>query len=165
MCCLGLGRHLVKQMRKHQNSVLKHKSQSVCFEKHRVKVFQERNVSDDEFFDFLFVVAVDVDRKKRGMNFPYEWADYDTPFYHGGFYDLRNETLCVNSRCDSRDAINYVAQGMLSAKSGESFEKALAISEEWNQKKHGHSASEAKLFWVKFGYHYFELFRKVKYGD
>ena len=32
MCCLCLGRHLVKQMRKHQNSVLKHKSQSACEE-------------------------------------------------------------------------------------------------------------------------------------
>lgn len=138
---------------------------SVCFEKHRVKVFQEKNVSDEDFFEFLFVVAGDVDRKKRGINFPYERADYDTPFYHGGFDDLRIETICVNSRCDSRGAINYVAQGMISAKNGESLITALTLVENWNQERWNHSATESELYWTEYGYRYFEIYRNVKYGE
>ena len=55
-------------------------------------------------------------------------ADYDTPFYDGNGDDHR---VCVENKCSPQSAVNYVAQGMYSAHTGQSLDDALVLASSW----------------------------------
>jgi hypothetical protein len=56
--------------------------------------------------------------------------------------------------CWGRTEINYFAQGMWSAESGESLDTALWTTKTWNSSSYQLSTSEIqdKLFWTEYGY-------------
>jgi RHS repeat-associated protein len=128
-----------------------------CFKENKRRVFSENEkISAKEFDELLEVTAQDIDKPFRT---PYDpgRAEYDTPFYDGGVKG-NNKNVCIEGMgCYPQSGVNYVAQGMYSARTGESLEKALAKTVRWeldvNRKQ---EPSPEKLFWTEYGYKYYQ---------
>lgn len=80
---------------------------------------------------------------------------YDTPLWNAGKADT---VVCVDGHgCYHRSEVNYVAQGMWGAVSGETLDESLTVVEWWNQEggqragqgEYGHSASPGELYWTQ----------------
>jgi hypothetical protein len=91
-------------------------------------------------------------------------VDYDTPFFTGNATcrdcpetsQFPDNIVCIEEiKCSTQSSINYIAQGMYSARAGQSLEDALQLAERWNQLWYTHSAEEDELFWMEFGYKFY----------
>lgn len=102
-------------------------------------------------------------------------GEYDTPFYNGGQSERRtgisgsekgiysaNQQVCIeNIRCSGRSEINYIAQGMWGARTGEPKWVSEIITRTWKFVEYqGESPSEDTLFWLDYGYDYYEEWEK-----
>jgi RHS repeat-associated protein len=95
---------------------------------------------------------------------------YDTPFYNGGQSERRtgnptaqigiypaDQQICIeNIRCSGRSDINYIAQGMWGAAVGEPKPVTIAIAQTWKIVEYGETASEDTVFWLNYGYDYYQ---------
>ena len=91
-------------------------------------------------------------------------VDYDTPFFTGNATcrdcpekdEHPDNIVCIEEiTCSPQSAINYVAQGMYSARAGQSLEMIFAIADEWNFILYGHDATEEEKYWIKFGFNFY----------
>jgi len=97
-------------------------------------------------------------------------ATYDTPFYNGGQSERRTgdpnaqigmfpaaQQACIESvGCAGRSEINYIAQGMWGARTGESKPVSVAIVRAWKFVEYQDTPSEGTLFWLQYGYDYYQ---------
>jgi hypothetical protein len=91
---------------------------------------------------------------------------FDTPFYNGGgkgvidIYPSTQNIIIEGYGEWGRSEINYFAQGMWSAESGESLEWALGLTEQWNRNQYGDEVPEkvlaGKMHWTEFGYTWYK---------
>jgi len=132
---------------------------AVCFERREIKEFASgEQIDPEEFDDMLVAIFEDVESKFRT---PYDYARtvYDTPFYTGNSVSNPNEfpdkLVCFGTNCYHQSAVNYVAQGMYSAASGQSLENARKMTDDWNRMLYKHSVTEEELYWLEFGYNYY----------
>ncbi|MFZ1707523.1 MAG: RHS repeat-associated core domain-containing protein, partial [Anaerolineae bacterium] len=94
---------------------------------------------------------------------------YDTPFYNGGQSERRtndpnsqkgifpaSQPVCIEGiGCAGRSDINYIAQGMWGARTGESKPVSIKIAEAWKLFEYGEKPSDETLFWLQYGYDYY----------
>lgn len=80
---------------------------------------------------------------------------YDTPFYDGSV-EGNDKDVCFGTNCYKQSAVNYVAQGMYAAKTGDTVEGALETTNWWNETFWGHPATNEELYWTEYGYKYFK---------
>jgi hypothetical protein len=105
-------------------------------------------------------------------------ATYDTPFYSGGgsewrsgntkgTYDSKQQVCIEDMRCSGRTEINYIAQGMWAARTGESKPTSELIVRGWKFVEYGETeVSEDTLYWLNYGYdHYLRWLERQKTGD
>ena len=78
---------------------------------------------------------------------------YDTPFWNG--YGLYPGKACINSRCYERQEINYVAQGMWSADSGQTLGEGLRTVYNWKHFAYNQAPSYGTAYWFKVGYNFY----------
>jgi hypothetical protein len=138
---------------------------SECFQQNDLKNFTDHQVIDQkEFDDMLNTIYDDLNSKVRTKIDPAR-ADYDTPFFNGnGRGDSTHETktVCIGKadNCYSQSSINYVAQGMYSAKTKQSLEDTLDLANSWNKRMYGHEANKEELYWMEYGYKYYNSHKK-----
>ncbi|MEZ4713490.1 MAG: hypothetical protein R3A44_40255 [Caldilineaceae bacterium] len=124
-----------------------------------------------EFETFADKVAADLDthdvtwpgyRSGRGT--------YDTPFYNGGQSERRtndpnatngiwpsDQQVCIETLgCSGRSEINYMAQGMWGAATGEPEPISEGIVRLWKGWEYLEAPSEGTLFWLQYGYDYYQ---------
>lgn len=132
-----------------------------CFQKREVMDFSDHEQIDQkEFEDLLIVVSDDIDSKIRTQLDPAR-ADYDTPFFTGnstsGDGEVRpDQMVCFGDQCYQQSGVNYVAQGMYAAASGQDLDDAQSQANTWNQFWYHHEASKDELFWLEYGYKYYK---------
>jgi RHS repeat-associated protein len=150
------------------------------------------NISQEEFNEFADLVAEEMyfgwtpsveglsgDASPEGL-FDKAWSygpgavagrgTFDTPFYNGGGRGGANpppyssdQQVCIEGvGCYGRSEVNYIAQGMWGASSGDSLEATLDTTDFWNQDSYSKSAAEGKMQWTKFGYNYYKDWLKKK---
>jgi RHS repeat-associated protein len=99
---------------------------------------------------------------------------YDTPFYNGGESQRRSDDpnavngiypatqrVCIeNVGCAGRSEINYIAQGMWAAAVGEPQPVSAVIVIGWKLWEYKESPSENTLFWLNYGYEYYQRWHK-----
>ena len=136
-----------------------------CFDGYSRKDFYPGQVvSTDEFAQLLY--AINDDLHERWIVTPLDLArvDYDTPFFTGNATcrdcpekdEHPDNIVCIEEiTCSPQSAINYVAQGMYSARAGQSLEMIFAIADEWNFILYGHDATEEEKYWIKFGFNFY----------
>jgi hypothetical protein len=106
----------------------------------------------------LDAISTDLDDHIRT---PYDPARayYDTPFYDGNsrLEEQKNEDqiVCIEDKCSPQSAVNYVAQGMYAAASGQSLEDSNQLVQEWNFRLYKHDATSEELYWNQYGYNYY----------
>jgi RHS repeat-associated protein len=137
-----------------------------CYQQGILAELESGHVEEDEFNQLMETVATDME---EGMVLPNPVGGlltgrdtFDTPFYNGGGRGgLENppyessQTVCIGDQgCWERSDINYFAQGMWSAESGESLETALWTTEQWNSTSYSLSSPDiqGKLYWTQYGY-------------
>jgi len=135
-----------------------------CFnDKGRIEFTENQKISKEEFDEFLEAVRLDIDSQERDTN---DWirSDYDTPFYDGNrninfpWTELKpDRTVCIAGfECSHQTSVNYVAQGMYSAASGQSLEDTIQLVNDWNWWAHlGSSATPEEIEWTTIGYNYY----------
>lgn len=75
---------------------------------------------------------------------------YDTSSWNATQFDSK---VCIGEHgCWTRSEVNYMAQGMWGAQSGESLEQTLSVSEWWNQDQYNHPTSAGELYWTEYGW-------------
>ena len=132
---------------------------------------EENPISIEEFNAFSDEVAKDL--QSHDLTWPGIKAGrqaYDTPFYNGGKSERRtgdpnaekgyypaDQQVCIESlRCSSRAEINYIAQGMWGAAVGEPQIVSHLIVIVWKYVEYGDLPSEDTLFWLDYGYEYYQ---------
>ena len=138
-------------------------SLSECFQNVELKKFTDNQVIDTgDFHNMLDTVNIDLHKKWRTTYDPAR-AGYDTPFYNGN--DENNDkTVCVDNKCSPQSAVNYVAQGMYSAHTGQSLPDAKKLADRWNRYAHmfgSGGATEDELYWLEYGYNYYNTINKT----
>jgi hypothetical protein len=133
---------------------------SACFSSHKYKDYKDHEQIDPkEFDDMLETVAKDIDSKIRTPFDPAR-ADYDTPFFTGnprfGEENRPDQTVCFGADCYQQSGVNYVAQGMYAANSGQDLDNAKSQADNWNQWMYRHDAREDELYWLEYGYNYYK---------
>ena len=137
---------------------------SECFSNHEVKDFKDHEQIDPkEFDDMLETVANDIDSKIR-TKFDLARSDYDTPFYTGnptsGEKNRPDQTVCFDADCYQQSGVNYVAQGMYAANSGQDLDDAKSQANDWNKFWYDHEARKDELYWLEYGYNYYKNRKK-----
>ena len=109
-----------------------------CFTENKRRVFSDNEfISREEFDEFLEITAQDIDNPLRTPGDPAR-SFYDTPFYDGGDED---KVVCIEGvTCSPQSGINYVAQGMYSAQTGETLDQSLKRTNDHNVNTYGHDA-------------------------
>lgn len=131
-----------------------------CFINRQTKDFSaNEQISQDEFTEMLEVIAQDLESKFRTPFDPAR-AGYDTPFFTGnsmffGEINRPDQLVCFDSQCYQQSGVNYVAQGMYSAFSGENLSDAKEKANDWNLFWYNHEATQDELFWLEYGYNYY----------
>jgi RHS repeat-associated protein len=133
-------------------------SLATCFEKNQMKKFSDhQKIDSGEFNDMLDAISDDLDSRPRTA-FDLARADYDTPFFNGDNRfendSVTDSVVCIGDKCSKQSAVNYVAQGMYSARTGQSIDGANGLANLWNS-LYGHPASEDELYWLQHGYCYY----------
>jgi len=114
----------------------------------------EWNITEDQLNQLMLAVYYDIHGRPVSLS---DWLDrkiYDTPFWDG--YDKDIGSVCTNSTCYNRTEVNYIAQGMYSAK----YEGSLAgkaITHGWKFNEYGHTASPGTIFWFQKGFDFYTL--------
>jgi hypothetical protein len=131
-----------------------------CFDRNgRMEFSPDQQIDQGEFDELLEVVYKDINRTPRGGwdIFP-RWS-YDTPFFTGNSHLDKNKypdnIVCIGDRCDNQSHVNYFAQGMYSAKAGETLEDAFGWVAWWNENINNNQAQPGEYYWTEFGYNYF----------
>ncbi|MCC6498862.1 MAG: RHS repeat-associated core domain-containing protein [Anaerolineales bacterium] len=129
-----------------------------CFKQRALVNFApNQTIDQQEFHDMLNEINDDLHKKWRTSYDPAR-ADYDTPFFNGddGSGNVDDDVVCINDKCSPQSAVNYAAQGMYSAYTGQSLEDAEGLADSWNFWMHsGGAATEDELYWLKYGYDYY----------
>jgi RHS repeat-associated protein len=132
---------------------------------------EDNPISTEEFNTFADKVAEDLN--SHDLTWPGYDAGrqtYDTPFYNGGESKRRtgvygseaglypaNQQVCIESLgCSGRSDINYMAQGMWGAAVGEPEWVSVGITKLWKFFEYGESPSDDTLFWLDYGYDYYQ---------
>ena len=88
---------------------------------------------------------------------------YDTPLWNNEYEDL---VICIEGHgCYKRSEVNYIAQGMWGAQSGESLEETLAVVNDWNRRKYHHPATEGELYWAAYGWRWYHERSEQETGE
>jgi hypothetical protein len=138
---------------------------------------EDNPIPSGEFEELLDAVAEDL--YSHDLTSPGYLAgrgEYDTPFYNGGGSRRRtdnpegfwpaNQQVCIEDvRCSGRSEINYFAQGMWSAAAGESLFTAEVIAYGWKLGEYAESPSEDSLFWLEYGYTYYQEWLETQSAD
>ncbi|MCB8953074.1 MAG: RHS repeat-associated core domain-containing protein [Ardenticatenales bacterium] len=128
-----------------------------------------------EFEEFADKVAEDL--YTHDLTWPGYLSDrgtYDTPFCNGGESERRtgdsdapnglwpaNQQVCIETiGCSGRSEVNYIAQGMWGAATGEPLPISEAIVRLWKGWEYGEKPSEDTLFWLQYGYDYYLHWRE-----
>ncbi|MFZ5883415.1 MAG: OmpL47-type beta-barrel domain-containing protein [Chloroflexota bacterium] len=129
---------------------------AACFENsERLPLTNGQTLDAQQFDEMLDAIHEDLNGKWRTPLDPGR-AAYDTPFWNGnprfGKPIYNDEVVCLNDKCSERSAINYVAQGMYSAHTGQSLEDAKELANRWNKWIWRHDATQDELYWLEYGY-------------
>jgi hypothetical protein len=143
--------------------------------------FQDRQAIDPAQFNAL-IIAVYIDIKSMDQGWPigsnnYLRLTFDMPFFNG-FYLYRDEllggatrkialndtTVCIEGYCSSRSDINYFAQGMWGAASGQTLDDVYADAEDWKKDRNASLSVDAQ-YWIKFGYDKYNEFDEANLMD
>ena len=130
-----------------------------CFQNNEIKKFSNyEQIDPKDFENMLNVIDSDLSEESRTSIDPAR-ASYDTPFFNGNrFRDRTNPdaTVCFeNNQCYTQSEVNYVAQGMYSAKTDQSLDDATELVQSWNNNLYGHNASDGELYWLAYGYNWY----------
>jgi len=102
----------------------------------------------------LLTLAVFYDLNKRSLG-PYDRTRYDTPMWDG--YGAAPGDICYGGHCFQRQEVNYFAQGMYTAASGEKRQAGLVTVYAWKGVKYFEKPSDGTLFWFDLGYEIYQL--------
>jgi hypothetical protein len=130
-----------------------------CFNQQATKKFvNNQSIDSQEFHNMLDAINTDLSRKWR-TQYDLARAGYDTPFFNGDSrFDndvVEDMIVCIDDKCSPQSTVNYVAQGMYSAYTGQSLEDAYELADDWNQIMWNHDANEDEKFWIGYGYNYY----------
>ncbi len=130
---------------------------------------EENPIPNEELEELLDKVAEDL--YTHDVTSPGYFAGrgtYDTPFYNAGGSGMRrrvkdpaglwpaDQQVCIEGiGCSGRSDINYFAQGMWSAASGEGLVFGKAIVYSWKLEEYLELPSDDALFWFEYGYNYY----------
>jgi hypothetical protein len=129
---------------------------AACFKNsERLPLRNGQTLDAQQFDEMLDAIHDDLSDNWRTPLDPGRMA-YDTPFWNGnprfGKPIYGDEVVCLNNKCSERSAINYVAQGMYSAHTGQSLDTAKEVVQWWNRLNYFHNATEDELYWLEYGY-------------
>jgi hypothetical protein len=131
-----------------------------CFEREENKQFAENQVIDEnEFKDLINAVYDDLSSKAIRTAWDPARAGYDTPFYNGDFPD---SVVCIGDKCSKQSHVNYFAQGMYSADTGQSESWGKFQLWMWNEIKYGHPADPDEFYWFEQGYKQYNEIKKKR---
>jgi hypothetical protein len=139
-------------------------SYATCFKNREpLHLVQNQKLDDKQFSDMLGTIHDDLEGGWRTPVDPGRSA-YDTPFWNAnpsrGDGPYQDQTVCLGDKCSQRSAINYVGEGMYSARTGQSLEAAKNLADVWNFviSWGDHMASDDELYWLEYGYNaYMEI--------
>ncbi len=125
-------------------------SYTSCFYQGRLLTLNAYEQIDQYEFHRL-LVAIYFDIKDQRIFFPLDpiRAVYDTPFWDGYTNDV---PVCFEASCYPRSSVNYVAQGMLSAATGQTLNDSHLLVHLWNIKEYAHAASPEEIHWTTYGH-------------
>ena len=109
-------------------------------------------ISQEQLNQLMLAVYYDISGRPWS---PWDWYSrraYDTPLWDGYLADTG--TICTGGQCYDRNEVNYIAQGMYSAKY-EKRQLGESIVEGWNQIQYSHGASEGEIKWYNEGYDFY----------
>jgi hypothetical protein len=127
-------------------------------------------IAIEEFEEFSDKVAEDL--HSHDIDWPGNVAgryEYDTPFYNNGtswrntddpqlqagYYPAAQQVCIETIRCSGRSEINYIAQGMWGAATGEPKPISNSIVWTWKIWEYQEAPSDDTLFWLNYGYDYY----------
>jgi hypothetical protein len=118
-----------------------------------------QQVDMEQFGELILAIYADLKTRDGGL-VPLLPGDparglYDTPFWNGSTGDDLH--VCFGDACYKRSDVNYIAQGMWGAASGESLGNAIGRAADWKMDKYGEYLSNDTKYWVMFGYAIFNL--------
>jgi RHS repeat-associated protein len=148
--------------RRHDSSGYCTDTLAECFHENGIKQFGDHQQIDQaQFNDLLDSVSSDLKGSIR-TGFDPSRSRYDTPFYTGNSdapgvpAKHTDETVCIGNKCSLQSSVNYFAQGMYSADTGESLKNGENWVYDWKTIVHGHEPSADDYYWYEYGYNYFK---------
>ena len=134
-----------------------------------LKLSEGQQIDPDQFEDLLRAVYYDLKMKDKGMPLISWWPsryEYDTPFWnpdYPGYVDPNTQqyvrvpredvSVCFGQSCYKRSDINFFAQGMWGAISGQTLEGTINTAASFKAiAHHGEALLVNTQYWVTFGY-------------
>ncbi len=144
-----------------------HNSLTDCFKEKKLPEFRDhQQIDKNEFNGLLDTIHDDLKSKFRTSVDPSR-AFYDTPFYDGnsrfGGTPHKDQIVCVDDKCSQQSAVNYIAEGMYSARTGQSLFWSDLTVQIWNWVWWGHAPTDDEIYWNEYGYKAYK--EREKKGD
>jgi len=145
---------------------------------------ENQQIDQSQFDELLMAVYFDLKSEDGGILplLPWKWdlarRTYDTPFWnpdYGKFLDPNTQTyipirrddvrVCFGQDCYKRSDINYFAQGMWGAISGETLEDTISLAADYKQGQYKEELTSDTEFWITFGYNKVLEYDKINLMD
>jgi len=109
-------------------------------------------LTQEELDNLMLAVYLDIAQRPISVSDFQNRAIYDTLFWDG--YGADTGSICVDAKCYNRTEVNYVAQGMYSAKYEGSLLGEVVVNL-WKYKEYKHFASEGTINWFEVGNNFY----------
>jgi hypothetical protein len=132
----------------------------------------DQQIDMNQMIELMTAVYYDLKHQSLGLR-PLAKGDediyrffYDTPFWNG--VDVtgqpRDDTrICLGNNCYRRSDVNYFAQGMWGAASGESLVETVQVAADYKFEQFHESLSPSTEYWITVGYNVYNSLDSI-YG-
>jgi hypothetical protein len=128
-----------------------------------------QRIDQKQFEQLLKAVYYDLKIKDAGLLPLISWwptrRNYDTPFWNPDYPNYldpntqeyvrvprKDVEVCFDEGCYKRSDVNYFAQGMWGAISGQSLEETVNMAANYKAEEYGEVLSADTQYWIAFGY-------------
>lgn len=134
-----------------------------------LELSEGQQINPEQFEELMRAVYYDLKIKDKGLlplfSLDPQRNEYDTPFWNpdkGKYLDPNTQeyvrikrpdvNVCFGQNCYRRSDVNYFAQGMWAAISGQTLDDAISQAANRKANKYGETLSADTSYWITFGY-------------
>jgi hypothetical protein len=127
-----------------------------------------QQLNQKQLEELLRAVYYDLKMKDKGIPLFPVWPtrkEYDTPFWNPPYPSYvdpdtqqyvaqprKDNRVCIGQDCYLRSDINYFAQGMWGAISGQTLEETIQTAADYKAIEHGEQLTTDTQYWITFGF-------------